>query len=821
MVDGILNGYRALDLTNETGFLCGKILADLGVDVIKIERPGGDPSRNMPPYYHDISDPEKSLYWFAYNMNKRGITLDLETSEGLDSFTKLVEGADFIIESFPPGYMAKLGLDYSALSQINPRVIMTSITPFGQTGPYSEFKATDLAAQAQGLMLSQLGDSDRAPVRISVPQAHMNAGADALEGTMIAHHYRELTGVGQHVDVSMMESCIQGLHLVIPSWLSTKFEVKRMGRMGVRAPHTPYIWQCKDGYITFLIAASIYGARTNKGITEWMDSEQIAPQLMKEKDWMKWDLTKATQSELNTMVEALEKFFKTHTKAELEKGAIERNIMLQVVNDSADVSNNIQLKERDFWVNLKHDELNDTIKYPGAFAKFSRTPIKKWRRAPLIGEHNDEILKELHSNQKMPSTPDKKEPSGEKAAEYGDQALKDLKVTGFVTAGVGPILLRSLATHGATVVLIESVKRPDITRLSSNFKDNKPGLNRSLTYAFINSDKYNMTIDLKHPHANEITQKLIKWSDVIVDNFRPGVMDRLGLSYEKVSAINPGVIWVSSSQQGQTGPHCMVAGYGPQLAGHAGLITLAGWPDRTPVSVGEYPDEIAPRFGVTALLAALDYRRKTGQGQHIDLAQFEAAIQFLSPTILNYTANNRIEKRDGNKCPYAAPHGVYRCQGDDKWCAIAVFTDTEWEAFCKVIGNPPWTQEAKFSTLSGRKEHEDELNELIEKWTVEHPAEEVMMTMQQAGVEAGAVRTNKDITENCPQLDHRHFWWTLKHPEIEDVDHPGMCYLLSKTPYKIQRAAPCLGEHNHHVCSELLGLSDEEFFKLEQKGIFD
>ena len=401
-----------------------------------------------------------------------------------------------------------------------------------------------------------------------------------------------------------------------------------------------------------------------------------------------------------------------------------------------------------------------------------------------------------------------------------EAALSGLKVVGFVTAGVGPLLLKSLATHGATVVLVESAKRPDITRTASPFKDNKPGINRSYRFALRNSDKYSMCLDLKHSRAKEATRRLVSWADVFVDNFRPGVMESWGLGYEEAKAIKPDIVMIGLSSEGHTGPHRKAAGYGGQLSGYAGFISLAGWPDRPPVTVGAYPDIIAPRFGLVALLAALDYRRRTGKGQYIDLSEYEAAIQFLIPAILDYTVNNRIQTRDGNKSLYAAPHGVYRCKGDDRWCAIAVFTDSEWEAFCKVIGSPARVQMAKFNTLAGRKEHEDELNELVEEWTVDHPAEEVMMMMQQAGIEAGVVRTSVDAIEKCPQLDHRHYWWTLEHPEIGKAMYGGSSYILSKTPYRLQQPAPCFGEHTEYICTQLLGMSDKEFVELFQEGVF-
>lgn len=403
------------------------------------------------------------------------------------------------------------------------------------------------------------------------------------------------------------------------------------------------------------------------------------------------------------------------------------------------------------------------------------------------------------------------------------QALNGLKVVGFVEAGVGPLTLKALATHGATVVVIESEKRPHMNRVSGPFKDDKPGLNRSYSFAFTNSDRYDMLLDLKHPRVNEVTRRLVSWADIFVDNWRPGVMENWGLSYEKVSEINPEIIMMGLSHEGHTGPHRTVAGAGAVLSGYCGMIHLTGWPDRPPVTLGArgiLPDLVSPRFGVIAALAALDYRKKTGKGQYIDISEYEVAIQFLTPSILENTVNKRVMNRDGNRCLYAAPHGVYRCKGDDRWCAIAVFSDSEWEVFCQVIGNPAWTQDIKFSTLSKRKENEDELNELVEEWTRNHAAEEVMMMMQQAGVGAGPVRGTGDIVENCPQLKYRNHWRKLEHSEMGETLYQGSPYILSKTPYQLQRPAPCFGEHTEYVCTEFLGMTDKEFIELYQEGVF-
>jgi crotonobetainyl-CoA:carnitine CoA-transferase CaiB-like acyl-CoA transferase len=397
MANSLMSGFRALDLTDEKGYLCGKLLADMGVDTLKIENPGGDPGRRLPPFYHDAQEPEKSLYWFAYNTNKRGITLNLETDQGRELFKKLVKTTDFILESFTPGYLAKLGLDYAQLAKINPRMIMTSITPFGQSGPFADLKASDLVIQAMGVLLRQAGEIERAPVRTSLYQAYMHGCADAIEGTLIANYYRDATGRGQQVDVSIMGSVLWIAGRAVPFWDCSKIEMKRSGRYWDRSGRRfPAIWECKDGYVAFLIQGSVAGDKTNKSMTEWMDSKGLAPDFMKERDWKNFDWNKSNQADFDAISQSVGTFFKACTAQELEDGAIQRGMMLNKVCNSEDTLNSEQLKARDFWVKIKHDELNDTITYPGAFAKFSLTPLEIKHRAPLIGEHNKEIyIKEM------------------------------------------------------------------------------------------------------------------------------------------------------------------------------------------------------------------------------------------------------------------------------------------------------------------------------------------------------------------------------------------------------------------------------------------
>ena len=398
--EGMLGVYRVLDLTNEHGYLCGKILGDLGADVIKIEKPGGDPGRSIGPFYHDIPDPEKSLYWFAFNTSKRGITLDIETVDGREIFKRLVKKADVVLESFQPGYMDQLGLGYSTLSQINPGIIMTSITGFGQTGPYKDYKAPDIVVWALSGNAYITGEPDRAPLESSFPIAYLaGAGPHAAVGTMVALYQREVTGEGQHVDTSAQLSLILHAHPDFPAlWENDGINIKRSGKgMGavsgreMTAVSTSMIYQCKDGYITFTGLLAPYTRGGFKAFQQWMESEGMAGETLKKIDWDTFKWEDASPDLINEIIENWSKFFSTHTRVELLEGAVQRRIQLYPLYTPEDNLELSQLKYREYWVKVEHPELGTAITYPGAIAILSETPCQIRRRAPLIGEHNDEI----------------------------------------------------------------------------------------------------------------------------------------------------------------------------------------------------------------------------------------------------------------------------------------------------------------------------------------------------------------------------------------------------------------------------------------------
>lgn len=391
----MLSPYRVLDLTGDLGFLTGKILADLGADVIKVEPPGGDPARWIGPFYGDRPDPQRSLYWFAYNNNKRGITLDIRQPRGRELFLRLVKTADFLLESFPPGTLAELGLGYGELSQVNPRLIMVSITPFGQSGPYCNFVASDLEIMALGGAMSLAGDPDGPPLRVSVPQAPMWVGAEAALGALIALYARHATGRGQHVDVSAQVAVLSALSHAPAFWDLNRENPLRAGIFmtgrSVTGARMRVFWPCRDGWVTFIIYGGRAGQRTMQGLVAWMEERGGAPPELRDRDWATFDITRVTQEEIDRLEAPIGAFFQQLTKAEFLEGVTRYQMLGYPVSTAADILADPQLEDRGFWQEVEHPELGVRIRYPGAFARFSAYDSRIRRPAPGVGEHNREI----------------------------------------------------------------------------------------------------------------------------------------------------------------------------------------------------------------------------------------------------------------------------------------------------------------------------------------------------------------------------------------------------------------------------------------------
>jgi len=405
------------------------------------------------------------------------------------------------------------------------------------------------------------------------------------------------------------------------------------------------------------------------------------------------------------------------------------------------------------------------------------------------------------------------------------QLFTGLKVLEFGGGAAGPFGTRYFADHGATVVRVESRQRPDFIRLLRYTPGDPAGLDGSHMFAMVNVNKYGIALNMSHPKGPEIARRLVGWADVVAENFAPKAMAKWGLDYESLRQRKPDLVMISTCLNGQTGPERNYPGFGGQGSAISGFNHLTGWPDLEPLGpYGTITDSLSPRFVALLVASALLHRRRTGHGQYIDLAQVEGGVVCLSENIVTYTATGEVLGRIGNRSRHAAPHGAFRCapkgDDDDRWVAIAVHTDDDWYCFRRAIGDPAWAAAARFATVSGRLAEVDALEQHVGAWTRARSAEDIVRTLQAAGIEAGVVANFEDLV-NDPQLAHRRHFREVEHRAIGKhlAETNGMRF--SRTPEEIRMPAPCLGEHSEYVYRELLGMSAEEYAALKTEGVFE
>jgi crotonobetainyl-CoA:carnitine CoA-transferase CaiB-like acyl-CoA transferase len=845
---GILAGLRVLDVTTGGALLCGRLLADLGAEVIAIEPTGGNPARFQDPFWHDQPGPDTSLYWLAYSHGKRSVTVDLQQESDRAVFQRLASTADVLVESYPPGYLAGLGLGYQDLTQHNPRLIFTSITPFGQTGPRRHYRATDLILMALGGSAFLTGEPDRAPLRLGVPQAELHAGAEAVIGTLLALQYRHQAGVGQHVDVAAQACVVWTLMNATHYAALGQANRNRQGAYRVSLPgKRRMIYPCKDGYVSMVFFGGAIGGRSCRNLVQWMAEAGGAPEELRAIDWQTWDdvylasLGPQAQAEIERVECAVLSFFARFTMRELYEQALRRHLLLAPVADARTIIEDPQLQSREFWRPVLLPALGVALPLPGPFARFSASPLCSGQSAPRLGEHNDTVLGQQLGytasricQQASPAEPVAPRswprpplPQGASSArprrppQRLQQPLHDVRVLDFTWYGVGPIGTKYLADHGAQVLKVESALYPDGLRQAPPWSGEERDLDNSQFFAAYNTSKRSMALNLRRPAAQQLVLRLVQeWANVVSESFTPGTMAKWGLDYSALQRLRPELIMLSTCMQGQTGPHAHYAGFGNTLAALSGFYQVTGYPDSGPMPMyGAYTDFVACRFAGIALLAALEHRRRTGAGQHIDLSQYEASLHLLTPTLLDYAANEHLAQRRGNQCSHAAPHGIYRCKGIDRWCAIAVTNEDEWQAFCQVLGNPGWACAPNFATFTARLQHRTALDRHIEAWTQRLPSFTVMELLQTAGVPAGVVQNATDLHRD-PQLQHRGFFVETDHPRMGLVRYDGHQFLLSESPGALWSPAPLLGQHTDEVLRDILRLPATTIAELRRDGVW-
>lgn len=809
----MLSPYRVLDLTDSRAALGPQILADLGAEVILIEPPGGSRER------------ETGTAFAAYTRNKRSVTLDLDTAAGRDHFFDLVRGADFLIENAAPGAMAARELGFATLRELNPRLIYVAISPFGQDGPYRDFAASDLTLSALSGQMAIYGDADRPPVRISVPQAWRHAAAESAVGALVALQRRLRTGEAQFVDVSAQAALVlTAVNATIAAAVQGKDFERNGSKVQLGLYTAPTIFACADGY------AVLFSQNLWPKLVRWMVEDGTVPaSWLSDVHWATFfpDFLsgKPVKHSYDELVQRAAAFVAKHPVQALFRRGLAEEVFIAPVNTLADVLAFDHLQARGYWQPLRLPG-GAEVRAPGPFVRADAAPIRYRRGVPEPGEANDTLPphKPAVENQGGRAQVDAALLAG-----AGDTLpFAGLRVADFSWVGVGPLTAKYLADHGATTVRVETSQPPDILRVNGPFAGGEFGVNRSHFFGMFNSSKLSIALNLKHPAGQAVAKRLIGWADVYLESFTPGTMAGLGLDYAAARAINPRIIMASTCLMGQSGPASSLAGYGTHAAAISGFVEITGWPDRAPAGpYAAYTDFVAPRFLASSLIAALDHRRRTGEGQYIEQAQMEAALHFLAPELLEYQRSGALPRRMGNEAPGCAPHGVYPCgeqsaeqrmrESSDEWVAIAVETDAQWRALRRVLGEPDWALSPELDAAAGRWAARERIDAELAGWTCTRDRYAVMHALLQAGVPAGAVQRSSDLL-NDPQLAHRRYFRPLAHPEMGVVPYEGHQFRIAGYDSGPRLPAPCLGQHTVEVLRDLLGMPDEEVAEVAASG---
>jgi crotonobetainyl-CoA:carnitine CoA-transferase CaiB-like acyl-CoA transferase len=792
---GALFGLRVLDLTGRMGGYCGMLLANLGAEVILIEPPAGDPMRREGLFKNDNVHPDGSLSFAGYHTNKKGIVLDLETAQGQTTFRALVANADVLIEDRPLGYLDRIGLGYQALQMINPSLVMTSITGFGLTGPYRDFKAPNIVAFAMGGLMNLCGHPHRAPLMGPCDVAYHLGSVHAAFGTLVALYNRRGTARGDHVEVSLQDVLVSDPFLRIITRYSVTGEIpERTGHS--QSTTVAETYKCTDGYARIFCNQPDHWKR----LLEWLGN----PAELMDPKFENVQNRHPLRPVLDRIIEARTSTLNTKTFFEEFQS---HRLAASPINSPSAFVEDPQTKHRQYVVEIDDPSLG-RHRFPGDPYKFSESPWRIERGAPLLGEHQHAVTNELA----------KASPWLEALRGTSEQAARSLpfagiRVLSFPTGIVGPALGSLLAEHGAQVISVEagrtvrSPQRGQRFQIASDLESHR--------------NKKRIVINMKNPEGLGLAKRLIALSDVVAENFSARVMASWGLDYPRMKEVREDIIMASLQAFGQTGPLRDFVSFGPILMAFSGMTYL--WRDPEVERPGAacqtaFPDYIAPSFGALAILAALHYRAQTGKGQYIDISQAETAASMLGPAYLEWLINGREPEPQGNFSPLAAPHGCYRCKGDDRWCVISVETQEEWIRFCEVVGHREWTTDPRFIDLTARVDHKGELDALVESWTVRHTPHQVMLILQRDGIAAGVVQTAEDLYRD-PHLRERGFARHVYYDQVGWVTRVGPSVRLTEVKMSNEEFAHSAGEDNEAVFGELLGMASTQLKDLTAREI--
>ena len=688
-----------------------------------------------------------------------------------------IADASFLIEQLGLPRLAEKGWPRQRIEKAAPQLVHVSVTTFGSEGPYARWEGGELIASAMSGVLRPTGEPDRAPVKEALDACGFHAGMVGAAGALAAHYERSASGLGQHVDVSIQEVALSRQFNSVLVW---QFDRRKLHRAGgsLNYGHATVrcIWPLSDGWCFHSLMPGRFGAPANKALSDWIDEAGV-PNPLHGVDWLTYDrsLDMTIRAEWEKAIEA---FFRTRTKQQIATEGRKRGINATVAAEPGDVPSEPHLETRGFW------REESGIRIPSRF----------------VGIHIAESAPKLSTDAIVENRAD--DSAGSRPG-----PLAGVRVLDFSWALVGSITTKTLGDLGADVVKVESRSRPCLSRIDVQVSVSKRGnFDDKPMFSHLNSSKRSLALDMKKPESREVLNPLIEWADVVVENFSPGTMTKLGLDYETLQKINPGLVMVSGSVYGQTGPFAREWGIDGTGAALSGRTYLTGWPDRDPViPAAPFGDVILPYAMVGAVAAALQYRRETGCGGHIDASMYEICVQQMHDAILQ-AQRGEAPRRMGNQDPHIFHQGVYPASGDDRWVAISLATEAVWQHLRELAVLPQADDAAA-------------RDDVIAAWTRDKPDTSIMVKLQQAGIAAGVVQDIEDVLEADPQIAARGTLIQTDHPLLGKFGHIRTPMQFSRSAVKLFRA-PGMGEHSKRIAGDLAGLSESRIDELESIGVF-
>ncbi len=803
----MLTGIRVVECgQGVAAAFAAKLFALLGAEVIKVEPPQGDVTRLRGPFRTDTPDPDRSGMFIYLNSGKLGVTLDLGSAQDRERLHRLLDHADILLHNVLLPDRGELGLQSDALCRAHPQLVVVTVSPFGDSGPRAQWRGYELNAFHAGGMASliPLGSPfpELPPLKIYSNQAELMGGLHAAMVAAAAHWNRTHGGGGQAADVSMQECLAAMLEL---SLLYYTYNGSITSRVNTAYSNTV---ECSDGSALITVLDDPQWQRLVEvmGNPEWAHTEPFSTRV---KRGINADALRALMSDL----------WQEWKVADVCRAVQEARIPIAPLNRIEEVVNDPHLRARGIFVRLPTGTDGDPgVMAPGMPFKCSNLTPPEPARAPRLGEHNravfgNGVIAAAAQGSSAPAQHNRSNVAG---------PLAGVRVLDFTWVWAGPYCTLQLAHLGAEVMRVETAKRPCINRIIPPYADGKAGINRAGSFNQWNQGKRSLELDLTNPRAVEIICELVRHCDVVVENFAPGVLARMGLGYETLRQFKPDLVMLSVSGYGQFGPYRDYVSLGQQTAARAGMFWLTGYPDDAPRQIGiSYADPVAGVFGAFGIISALLHRDRTGQGQYIDLSMWDTLEFMLAESVIEYDMTGKQPQRTGNHDRWIAPHQAYKALGDaEQWVTIVAPSDREWRRLCGAIGQPELANDPRFCTAEARKRNEAELDAIITQWTSTRARWEITETLQRAGVAAHPTLNNRDIATDR-HLRERGFLVERDHPEIGQRTHAGIPWTMSGTPCRVRAAAPLLGADTDSILSTLLGYSKEKIAQLRADGVLD